>query len=150
MLISWPVVATAPAMPELAGMRICCLVPWASRLHSSPVSRSRMNSEHRSASTTLVASVRMTGKSVSRSRDEVRRLRQQLEERLGREVRRIMITHAHFDHSGGLHLYPSAGSVLVHPNTRARLEKDGVRAPFAEVSDQVQLTLGAETVQVRY
>jgi glyoxylase-like metal-dependent hydrolase (beta-lactamase superfamily II) len=82
--------------------------------------------------------------------DEARRMREVLEQQLGRDVRRIMITHSHFDHSGGLTLYPKAGSVLVHPNTRARLEKDGVRAAFAEVTGLVQLSLGDDIVQVRY
>jgi glyoxylase-like metal-dependent hydrolase (beta-lactamase superfamily II) len=82
--------------------------------------------------------------------DEAMRLREVLEVQLAREVRRIMITHAHFDHAGALDLYPSAGAVLVHPNTRARLERDGVRAAFTEVNDLVQLSLGGEVVQVRY
>jgi glyoxylase-like metal-dependent hydrolase (beta-lactamase superfamily II) len=85
-----------------------------------------------------------------KSGDEAMRLREILEVQLARDVKRIMITHAHFDHAGALDLYPSAGAVLVHPNTRARLERDGVVAPFVEVSDEVQLTLGGELVQVRY
>ncbi|MFT3839480.1 MAG: MBL fold metallo-hydrolase [Myxococcaceae bacterium] len=85
-----------------------------------------------------------------KSGDEARRMREVLEQQLAREVRRIMITHSHFDHAGAIDLYPSAGAVLVHPNTRARLEREGAHAPFVEVNDLVQLSLGGEVVQVRY
>src|SRR5581483_9757431 len=68
MLTTWPVWATAPAMPDPSGTRISPVAPWAMRLHSSFFSRSRMNSVHRSASTTRAASLRMSGSSVSMSR----------------------------------------------------------------------------------
>jgi cyclase len=76
------------------------------------------------------------------------KLRDDVERDLGREVERIMLTHAHFDHAGGLWAFPNAGAVLVHPNTRARLEKQGVKARFVEVEKEVHLLLGGEEVQV--
>ncbi len=76
-----------------------------------------------------------------------RRFRQDVEVELGREVQRIMLTHWHFDHANGLSLY-SAPVVLVHPNARRRLEEIGVRAHWVEVSHDVQLSLGGETIQV--
>ncbi len=82
--------------------------------------------------------------------DEARRLRHRIELDLAREVRRIVLTHAHFDHANGLELYPSAGAVLVHPNARARLEARGMHAPFVDVSDAVQLSLAGEQLEVRY
>jgi glyoxylase-like metal-dependent hydrolase (beta-lactamase superfamily II) len=75
-------------------------------------------------------------------------LRNNVERDLGREVERIMLTHAHIDHAGGLWAFPNAGAVLVHPNTRARLEKGGVKARFVEVEKEVDLLLGGEEVQV--
>lgn len=48
-------------------------------------------------------------------------LRDEVEVELGRRVRRILLTHSHFDHAGGANEYPDLGAVLVHPRTRARL-----------------------------
>jgi glyoxylase-like metal-dependent hydrolase (beta-lactamase superfamily II) len=76
------------------------------------------------------------------------RLRDDVERDLGREVQRILLTHAHFDHAGGLWAFPNAGAVLVHPNARARLEKSGVKASFVTVEREVRLLLGAEEVYV--
>ncbi|MCC6334869.1 MAG: MBL fold metallo-hydrolase [Myxococcales bacterium] len=78
-----------------------------------------------------------------------RRVRQTLEEELGRQVRRVVLTHAHLDHASGLGLYPSA-VVLAHPATRARLEAQGYRAGWVDVSHEVRLTLGGEPVRVLY
>lgn len=69
---------------------------------------------------------------------------------LGRKVRRMLLTHSHFDHAGGLPLYEDLTVVLVHPRTRARLEAEGSRAPFVDVEDEVLLRLGDEPVHVRY
>jgi cyclase len=80
--------------------------------------------------------------------DWAMRLRDDVERDLGRDVQRIMLTHAHFDHAGGLWAFPSAGAVLVHPNTRARLERSGVKAPFVEVERDVRLLLGPAEVHV--
>ncbi|MBX5483104.1 MAG: MBL fold metallo-hydrolase [Myxococcaceae bacterium] len=49
------------------------------------------------------------------------RLRDEVERDLGRRVRRLILTHAHYDHAGGATDFAWAGAVLVHPNTRARL-----------------------------
>ncbi len=80
--------------------------------------------------------------------DYALRLRREVEDELGREVLRVMLTHAHFDHAGGLWAFPRAPVVLVHPNARARLEAKGVKAPFVEVESEVELQLGGEKVQV--
>jgi glyoxylase-like metal-dependent hydrolase (beta-lactamase superfamily II) len=80
--------------------------------------------------------------------DYALRLRREVEEDLGRKVQRIMLTHAHFDHAGGLFAFPSVPVVLVHPKARARLEAKGVKARFVEVEQEVQLDLGGETVKV--
>ena len=77
-----------------------------------------------------------------------RNLRRSVEDELAANVRRIVLTHAHDDHAGGVGLYPAAGAVLVHPNARKRLEAEGVRAAFVEVSGEVQLTLDGEAVRV--
>lgn len=76
------------------------------------------------------------------------RLRREVEDELRLKVSRILLTHAHFDHAGGLKLYPGVGAVLAHPNTRKRLEADGVRAPFVDVDGEVRLYLGEEEVRV--
>src|ERR1043165_7575034 len=76
------------------------------------------------------------------------RLRREVEEELGREVHRVMLTHAHFDHAGGLWAFPRVPVVLVHPNARARLEAKGVKARFVEVEREVELQLGGEKVRV--
>ncbi len=75
-------------------------------------------------------------------------VRSEVEVELARKVRRIVLTHAHFDHVSGLKLYPDAAVVLVHPNTRRRLEAAGVRAPFVEVEREVRLTLDGDEVRV--
>ena len=71
-------------------------------------------------------------------------LRREVEQDLAREVSRVLLTHAHFDHAGGLFAFPSVSAVLVHPNARRRLEKKGVKARFIEVEREVRLMLGAE------
>lgn len=77
-----------------------------------------------------------------------RNLRRSVEDDLAARVRRIVLTHAHDDHAGGVALYPGAGAVLVHPNARKRLEAEGVRAAFVEVANEVQITLDGEPVRV--
>ncbi len=53
-----------------------------------------------------------------------RRLRAEVEDTLGRQVRRILLTHSHLDHAGGAGGFRHTGAVLVHPRTRARLAPD--------------------------
>lgn len=77
-----------------------------------------------------------------------RNLRRSVEEELAANVRRIVLTHAHDDHSGALRLYPAVGAVLVHPNAKRRLVAAGVGAPFVEVEREVRLTLDGEEVRV--
>lgn len=74
-------------------------------------------------------------------------LQRSIEEELGRAVRRVLLTHAHTDHAGGLDAF-SPAVVLVHPNARRRLEASGVKAPWVEVEDEVVLFLGGEEVRV--
>ncbi len=50
-----------------------------------------------------------------------RRLRAEVEGELGRQVRRMVLTHSHGDHAGGAGEFRHAGAVMVHPRTRARL-----------------------------
>lgn len=82
--------------------------------------------------------------------DYALRLRHEVEDELGRRVSRILLTHAHFDHAGGLSLFPDVGAVLVHPNARRRLEAEGKSAPWVEVEREVRLLLGGEEVRVLY
>lgn len=77
-----------------------------------------------------------------------RALRQSVEQELALEVRRIVLTHAHFDHAGGLSLYPRAGAVVVHPNARKRLEAEGQKAPWVEVEREIRILVGPEEVRV--
>lgn len=76
------------------------------------------------------------------------RLRHDVEDVLRLKVSRIMLTHAHGDHAGGLSLYPEVGAVLVHPNAKKRLWAQGERAPFVEVDGEIRLFLGEEEVRV--
>jgi glyoxylase-like metal-dependent hydrolase (beta-lactamase superfamily II) len=75
-------------------------------------------------------------------------LRHRVEHELGREVRRVLLTHSHFDHTDGLERYRALGPVLVHEATRRRLEAQGVRADWVEVSQPLELQLGDEVVRV--
>lgn len=50
-----------------------------------------------------------------------RGLQREIEGRWGKRVRRIVLTHFHADHANGAALFRSAGAVLAHPATRARL-----------------------------
>ncbi len=77
-----------------------------------------------------------------------RRLRNDVELELGRKVRRIVLTHAHFDHAGGVKLFPEVAVVMVHPNARKRLEAEGVHAAFVEVEREIRLVLDGDEVRV--
>lgn len=77
-----------------------------------------------------------------------RRLKREAEVELARKVRRIVLTHAHSDHAGGLKLFPEARAVLVHPNARKRLEAEGTHAAYVEVEREVRLQLDGEEVRV--
>src|SRR5262245_7985983 len=79
--------------------------------------------------------------------DFARRLRSEIQVDLLHAVRRIVLTHSHLDHAGGLDLYPDVGAVLVHPRTLARLraEQAGPK-PWVEVEKDVRLVLGGVEV----
>lgn len=80
--------------------------------------------------------------------DYARRLRRHVTEAHQHHVRRIVLTHSHGDHAGGLPLYPDTEVVLVHPATRARLAAGGVRARWVEIAREAALVLGNEEVRV--
>lgn len=89
--------------------------------------------------------------------DFARRLRRDVQDGLGRKVRRIVLTHVHDDHSKGVAAFPDVGAVLVHPNTRARLVAADLAGagterwvPYADVGGEVKLFLGGEEVRVKY
>ena len=66
------------------------------------------------------------------------------------DIERMLLTHSHADHVGGLPLYQDLGAVIVHPNTRKRLEAEGLKAPWVNVEQTIQLTLGGETIRILY
>lgn len=80
--------------------------------------------------------------------DFARRLRREVTVEHQHHVRRIVLTHSHRDHVGGLSLYPDTEVVMVHPATRARLTEAGVRARWVEISREAALVLGNEEVRV--
>ncbi len=75
-------------------------------------------------------------------------LRHRVEDDLAKTVRRALLTHSHADHAGGLERFEGLGPVLVHPNARRRLEREGVRANYLEVVRPLELVLGDELVRV--
>jgi cyclase len=75
-------------------------------------------------------------------------MQHRVEHELAREVRRVLLTHSHGDHTSGLSRYRHVGPVLVHPNTRRRLEAEGQRAEWIEVTAPLQLVLGDEVVRI--
>lgn len=85
----------------------------------------------------------------------------------GVEVSRVLLSHHHHDHAGGLVAFANARVVLVHPNARARLpqylperevsmpfEKErpsrARRVPYVEVERELSLLLGDDDVRVLY
>jgi cyclase len=67
-----------------------------------------------------------------------------------REVRRILLTHAHADHAGGVDRFAHAGAVLLHANALKRLRADGKPSavPYVEVTEAVTVQLDGEEVRV--
>ncbi len=79
-----------------------------------------------------------------------RQLRFDVERELVKSARRLLLTHSHLDHTGGLALYSEVGAVVVHPNTRKRLQAEGAIAPFVEVDRELQLLIAGETVRILF
>ena len=66
------------------------------------------------------------------------------------EVKRILLTHAHVDHVGGVGRFRHAGAVLLHERAleRMRLAGELSAAPWVEVSEAVSLRVGGEEVRI--
>jgi cyclase len=83
--------------------------------------------------------------------DFARRLRSEVETERLQTVKRILLTHSHSDHAGGLALYPSVGAVMVHPKTLERLRaKEVAPKPWVTVEKDIRLLLGGEEVRVMH
>lgn len=84
------------------------------------------------------------------------RVRREVQVDLGHRVQRILLTHWHIDHAGGLDAYPDVSVILAHPNTRARLIAAG--SPLAQtrenrwvdVDHELQLWLDGEEVRILF
>lgn len=84
-----------------------------------------------------------------------RRMKKQIAVELGAKVKRMLLTHAHFDHAQGLvEFRDEVGAVIVHPRARAQLMREQNAddrlgwAPFVEVEDEIFLRLGDEEVRI--
>lgn len=66
------------------------------------------------------------------------------------EVRRILLTHAHTDHVGGVERFHHVGAVMLHGRALRRMRERGKlsAAPYVEVTDAVTLQLGGEEVRI--
>ena len=66
------------------------------------------------------------------------------------EVKRILLTHAHTDHVGGVGRFRHAGAVMVHERALRSMRLGGTlsAAPWVEVSDTVTLQVGGEAVRI--
>lgn len=80
--------------------------------------------------------------------DFARRWRREVVTLHQHHVRRIVLTHSHRDHVGGLSLYPDTEVVLAHPKTRARLTAEGIKARWVDIEREAHLVLGDEEVRV--
>jgi len=67
-----------------------------------------------------------------------------------KQVKRILLTHAHLDHVGGVDRFSHAGAVLLHAGALRRLRADGKASavPYVEVTEAVTLQLDGEEVRV--
>ena len=80
-----------------------------------------------------------------------REMQAQLKVSLGQRVSRLLLTHSHSDHAGGLPQFAGTPVVIVHPNTRQRLEAQGSpKAPWMEVAKELNLWLDGEEVWIGY
>ncbi|MBM4378244.1 MAG: MBL fold metallo-hydrolase [Deltaproteobacteria bacterium] len=66
------------------------------------------------------------------------------------QVKRILLTHAHADHAGGVDRFTHAGAVLLHTQALKRLRESGKASavPYVEVTDAVSLRLDGEEVRI--
>jgi cyclase len=81
-----------------------------------------------------------------------REMRSDIHAELGQVISRLMLTHSHVDHAGGLPQFREVRSVIAHPRTRVRVEQQtGLRGePWIEVNDSLHLLIGDEPVWIYY
>lgn len=79
-------------------------------------------------------------------------LEAEIQERFGQEVRYLILSHDHADHSSGGEVFADTATVIAHDNAKATIIGEGrpTAVPDISFSDRLTIELGGKTVELTW